>query len=127
MSILWLVTVLSSLLYGLLASDPAALLPAAASAAAKAVTQTLSLCGTFALWSGLLNIAAEGGMLSGLTRLMLPVIKRLFPGAVTPSAREAIAANLTANLLGMGNAATPAGRRAIAEPALRQRVRSLRI
>ena len=115
MSTLWLVTVLSSLLYGLLASDPAALLPAAASAAAKAVTQTLSLCGTFALWSGLLNIAAEGGMLSGLTRLMLPVIKRLFPGAVTPSAREAIAANLTANLLGMGNAATPAGRRAIAE------------
>ena len=106
---------LSSLLYGLLASDPAALLPAAASSAAKAVTQTLSLCGTFALWSGLLNIAAEGGMLSGLARLMLPVIKRLFPGAVTPSAREAIAANLTANLLGMGNAATPAGRRAIAE------------
>lgn len=68
------------------------------------------------LWSGLLKIAEEGGVINALRRLLRPVLRLLFPGIKPDSdAAGAIISNMSANLLGMGNAATPFGIKAMHE------------
>ena len=83
------------------------MLPALLSGASDAVSNALRLSGTYLLWMGLLNIAKEAGLIRALSRLLSPVLKLLFPNA--GNAKEAISLNLAANMLGMGNAATPYG------------------
>ena len=75
--------------------------------AADAIETVLRLSGAYLLWMGLLNIAERAGLIKTLSRLLSPVLRRLFPNA--GSAKEAISLNLAANMLGMGNAATPYG------------------
>ena len=82
-------------------------LPALLSGASDAVSNALRLSGTYLLWMGLLNVAKETGIVGALSRLLSPVLKLLFPNA--GKARESISLNLAANMLGMGNAATPYG------------------
>jgi spore maturation protein A len=60
---------------------------------------------------GLLNVAEKAGLIRALSRLLSPVLRLLFPDA--GKAKEAISLNLAANMLGMGNAATPYGLRAM--------------
>ena len=86
----------------------AALTDAVLDSAAAAVTLTVSLLGMLCLWSGVLRVLEEAGVTAGLARLLRPLLARLFPTAArTGRGLEAIAANISANLLGMGNAATP--------------------
>ena len=82
----------------------------------------LSLTGMLCLWSGLMKIAQESGLTELLSRLLSPVTKRLFKG-LRPNgeAVNAITMNLIANFLGLGNAATPLGIRAMCEMAKEQR------
>ena len=75
--------------------------------ASDAVQTVLRISGAYLLWMGLLNIAEKAGLIRALSRLLSPVLSLLFPKA--GGAREAIALNLAANMLGMGNAATPYG------------------
>ena len=75
--------------------------------AAGAVENIVRMCGAFLLWMGLLNIAEQAGLVRALSNLLSPVLKLLFPSA--GKAKEAISLNLAANMLGMGNAATPYG------------------
>lgn len=82
--------------------------------AASAAELTISLAGTLCLWSGVIRAMDACGISAGLSRLLQPLLRLLFPqAAADPEARSAISANLTANLLGLGNAATPAGIRAV--------------
>ena len=84
--------------------------------AETAVTIALGLIGTLALWMGLLRIAEKSGMLYSLVRFTQPLIRRLFPAI--PEGHPAIGMivlNLTANMLGLGNAATPLGIKAMEE------------
>jgi spore maturation protein A len=76
----------------------------------RGVALALELAAAYGLWMGFLEVARKAGLLRGLARLLSPVIRWLFPG-VDPAgpAGEAVATNLSANMLGMGNAATPAG------------------
>lgn len=85
------------------------------SAADSAINLCIELCGIFAIWSGILEIARRGGVLSKLTKLLRPIIHYLFKDVKNESAMDAIASNISANILGMGNAATPAGQQAIRE------------
>lgn len=82
-------------------------LTALQSGAADAVSNALRLSGAYLLWMGLLNIAKEAGLVRALSRLLSPALRLLFPDA--GNAKEAISLNLAANMLGMGNAATPYG------------------
>ena len=75
--------------------------------AEDAVSNVLRLSGAYLIWMGLLNIAKEAGLIRALSRLLSPLLKLLFPHA--GKAKEAISLNLAANMLGMGNAATPYG------------------
>lgn len=76
--------------------------------AQAAVTTLISFAGVMCFWCGLMRIAENTGISAFICRIISPVISRLFPGSGT-AAREHIAMNITANFLGMGNAATPMG------------------
>ena len=82
-----------------------------------AVQLILSLGGAMCLWGGFLEVLREMGALSVLGRLLSPLLGRLFPtvcGEEDRDVREEITASIAANLLGIGNAATPIGLRAMA-------------
>ena len=86
-------------------------LNALVSGANAAVETCIKLCGAYLLWMGLLNVAKEAGLISLLSRALKPVLSLLFPRA--GKAKDAISMNLAANMLGMGNAATPYGMEAM--------------
>ena len=84
--------------------------------AAQGVTLAIGLVGVMALWLGLLKIAEKAGLVEKLARLVRPVFRPLFPGV--PDGHPAISAmllNIAANMLGLGNAATPFGIKAMEE------------
>ena len=84
--------------------------------AETAVTIALSLIGGLALWMGLLQIAEASGILYTLIRVTQPLIRPLFPEIPKDHpALGMIVLNLTANMLGLGNAATPLGIKAMQE------------
>lgn len=81
--------------------------------AVRAVELCIAMAGPLALWAGLGRLMERVGLTAALARLLSPVLGRLFPASRTD--RElagTLSANVTANLLGLGNAATPAGIRA---------------
>lgn len=76
----------------------------------EAVTLTLTLVGSMAIWGGIMRVAQASGLTDKIARLMMPILVRLFKGLDKNSrAMQAIAMNITANLFGLGNAATPLG------------------
>lgn len=75
-----------------------------------AVDLCITLLGTFCLWNGLMNIAEKSGLTKLLSKFMSPVICRLFKSVNKDSnSLEPICLNITSNLLGLSNAATPIG------------------
>ncbi len=90
------------------------------SGAGSAVTLVISLAGAMCLWSGLMKIADRAGLTKKLAKSFSPIMHLLFPGLEPDSdAAKAISMNVSANLLGMGNAATPFGIAAMKELAKR--------
>lgn len=84
--------------------------------AGQAIELLISLLGVMALWSGLMKIADRGGITTILAKIFSPFLKVLFPDYKKDSpALKAICANMAANLLGLGNAATPFGIAAMKE------------
>jgi len=93
-----------------------AITKAALDYADTAVTISLGLIGVMALWLGIVKIAEEAGLLKLLTKLLTPLTSRLFPDV--PADHPAVAAmvmNIAANMLGLNNAATPLGLKAMEE------------
>ena len=89
---------------------------AALDAAGLAVKIAIGLIGIMALWLGLMRVAEQAGMTNVLARIVKPVTKRLFPSI--PSDHPAISAmlmNISASMLGLSNAATPLGLKAMDE------------
>lgn len=83
------------------------------SAAQEAVSFCIGIAGAICLWSGVMELMESCGISAALSRLLRPVLERLFPNSA--GEREILSAlseNVSANLLGLGNAATPAGIRA---------------
>ena len=84
--------------------------------AAQGVTLAIGLVGVMALWLGLLKVAEKAGLVDKLARIVRPIFRPLFPGV--PDGHPAISAmllNIAANMLGLGNAATPFGIKAMEE------------
>ena len=89
---------------------------AATNGAKTAVTVCLGLIGVMVLWLGMLNIAKDAGMVDALARLLRPFMRWLFPEVPDGHpAQGAMLMNISANMLGMGNAATPLGLKAMQE------------
>ncbi len=92
----------------------AAVTEAVIDAAKASVTLALGLIGLMALFLGLMKVAEAGGLLYGLARLLAPLMVRLFPDVpVNHPAMGAMILNMSANILGLNNAATPFGLRAM--------------
>ncbi|MCL2368315.1 MAG: spore maturation protein A [Oscillospiraceae bacterium] len=114
MARIWTGMVALSLLFGLINGTIGEVANAAIEGAGTAVTLTLTLAGVICLWSGIMEVIRRGGIAAGLSRLLRPALGRLFPESKdNPEAMEALSANVSANLLGLGNAATPLGIRAV--------------
>lgn len=76
----------------------------------------IGFVGVWALWLGLMEIAKASGLITKLAKIMNPIIKRIFPKIPpTHPALGAITMNMAANMLGLGNAATPFGIKAMKE------------
>jgi spore maturation protein A len=83
---------------------------AALQAASSASTFALGLVGGLALWTGLMRVAEEAGVMRWIARLAAPVLRRLFPEVPADHpALSSVLMNFAANFLGLGNAATPFG------------------
>ncbi len=91
-----------------------ALSTAAFDAAKTAVQLSIGLIGIMALWLGLMKLAEEAGLVQMLARLVRPLLRRVFPDVPKDHpALGSMTANLAANMLGLGNAATPLGLKAM--------------
>ena len=110
MSIIWTGAVALSVLCGIVTGRVHEVAAAAAQGAHGAVELCLSIGGMMCLWTGVMEVMRRSGMAEGLSCLLRPVLRRLFP-SVSGEQRtmDSISANVSANLLGMGNASTPLG------------------
>ena len=79
----------------------------------EAVNLSISLLGTLCLWSGIMEIASKTTLTEKLTKLLKPILKFLFPNLKNPKIHKEISMNMIANILGLGNAATPLGLKAM--------------
>ncbi len=113
MSYIWLGMVAVSLLWGAATGNIAGVSEAVFDGAQAAVELCISIAGALCLWSALMEVMNQSGLAESLSHVLSPFLRRLFPRAFSDSdCAGAISANFTANLLGLGNAATPAGLRA---------------
>ena len=102
-----------SLVFGCITGQLSAVSSAAMAGAQAAVELCLSMAGAICLWSGVMTLMDRCGLSQKLARLLRPVLRRLLPNASRDSETlAAVSANVSANLLGLGNAATPLGIRA---------------
>ena len=110
MTVIWTGMVALSILCGLAAGRGPEVAAAAAEGAAAAVELSLSIAGMLCLWTGVMEVMRQWGLAGQLSRLLAPLLRRLFPQAAGDRrTMDAISANVSANLLGLGNAATPLG------------------
>ena len=89
---------------------------ASLTAAKASVDLALGLIGQMALWLGMMAIVREGGLMRSIARALRPLMRRLFPEVPEDHpAMGSMILNLAANMLGLGNAATPFGLKAMSE------------
>ncbi len=110
MSLIWTAMVGAAILCGLATGNGPAVAKGALDGAAAGVELCLSMMGVLCLWMGVMEVMERSGIARGLSRLLRPAIGWLYPGfAGDKKVMDAVSANLSANLLGLGNAATPLG------------------
>ncbi len=111
---IWLFFILSAIILGAINGRLEDVTDAAFTSAGKAVTLSIGLIGLMAFWLGIMKIAEDSELIILLSKLVKPVAIRLFPDV--PSDHPAIGSmvmNISANMLGLGNAATPLGIKAM--------------
>ncbi len=114
LSWIWVGMVAVAILCAAFTNQGSALGAAALQGAQSGVTLAVSIAGSLCLWSGVGRLMEAGGMTGFLSRLLRPMLNRLFPPTRTDAAlQRELSANICANLLGLGNAATPMGIRAV--------------
>ena len=114
MNVLWAGMIILACLTACMTGRTAELSAAVTEGTEQAVTLCLALTGVMGLWSGVMELMQKSGICEKLTALLCPILRPLFPRASKDKeTMEGVAANVTANLMGMSNAATPIGLRAI--------------
>lgn len=116
MGVLWTLFVAGAVIAAAVNGRMAELSRAALESAGSAIALAIGLAGVMALWLGLMRVAEEAGAVRALARAARPLMTRLFPDV--PPEHPAVGAmlmNVSANLLGLGNAATPFGVKAMQE------------
>ena len=113
---IWGAIILVSIICAVFTGNIEALSSSILDGASDAINLIISMAGMMSLWTGLLKIAENGGLTYILARIFRPILQRLFKDYPEDSpAMRAICMNITANILGLGNAATPLGISAMKE------------
>ena len=119
MAWVWTVLVSASVVFGLANGTMGEVSRAAMDGAAAAVELAVGMAGVLCLWTGVMELTDRCGLSQKLAGLFRPLLRRLLPRASRDGETlAAVSANLSANLLGLGNAATPLGIRAARRMAL---------
>ena len=108
MNYIWCAMVIVSIIVSVINGRVEETLSSAFEGAESAVSTVLSFAGVMCFWTGIMKVAEKVGLSKKAEKLLKPVINFLFPSA-GEEAKRYIAVNMSANLLGMGNAATPEG------------------
>lgn len=113
---IWFAIILLSVVAGTVTGKIDAVTEAAIDSAGTAVELSIGLIGIMALWLGMMKIAEAAGLVELIAKLVRPITLKLFPD-VPPDhpAIGSIVLNMSANILGLGNAATPLGLKAMQE------------
>ncbi len=110
LNVVWCCIIAFSIILSFFTGKTEQVSAAAFSGAKDAIGLAISLLGIMCLWKGLMNIADASGLIKGFAKWLQPLFSLLFPGLGAKSAAgNNILMNLVANLLGLGNAATPPG------------------
>lgn len=113
---IWGFMILVGILYGSITGNIAAVGNGILDSAKEAVSLCITMLGVMALWTGIMEVANDSGLIKAATNRIIPVIRGLFPGIPkSHKAWEYISLNVIANILGLGWAATPAGLKAMEE------------
>lgn len=124
LNFLWAGMILIGIVYGVFTGNMEAVTAGALQSAQDAISLCITMAGVISLWMGLMEIAKEAGLIAKCTRGISPFLNFLFPKIPGDHpAREYIATNLIANILGLGWACTPAGLKAMEALAGLQRER----
>lgn len=116
LNMIWAVMILLAVVYAAFTGRMSDVTNAALNSAGEAISLCLTMAGVVALWMGLMEIAKKAGLIERLTKGISPFLTFLFPRIPkSHPAREYIATNIIANVLGLGWACTPAGLKAMEE------------
>ncbi len=113
---IWFVLIFIGILTGIINGNVQAVTDAAIQSAKTAVELSIGMIGMMSMWLGIMKIAEKSGLINKISFILKPVLKHLFPDI--PSNHPAMASivmNISANLLGLGDAATPLGLKAMQE------------
>ncbi len=111
MNIFWTIMMLFSI-FVLLVTNPSAVLSEMIGASTDALKLCIELCAIYAVWLGIMQLVEASGLAEKLAKLLRPLIKKIFR-VEDKETQKIIAMNVSANMLGLGNAATPMGIRAM--------------
>lgn len=110
MSWIWTGILITSVICALWLGNGSALSAATLEGAQSGITLAISIAGSICLWTGVGKLMEHAGITGLLSRLMRPILHRIFPSTKEDSIlSQKLSANISANILGLGNAATPMG------------------
>ncbi len=113
MNKIWIFLFIASIV-SLCLFDPSQVLSGLLTASNKAVKLSLELCAVYAIWLGLFAILEKSGLAKKVSKLLSPIINKIFgKNNLSDESKKYVSMNISANLLGMGGAATPLGIKAI--------------
>lgn len=114
LSAVWVIFLVLALVCGGITGRLEAVTAAVGTGAAEAVSLAIGIAGLMCFWSGVMELLQASGLAGRLSRMLMPLLRPLFGKASADrQAMEAVSANVTANLLGLSNAATPLGLQAV--------------
>ena len=114
LNIAWPIFIIISFSYAIFSGNLQNLNSSIFESVESAVNLSITMLGTMCLWSGIMNIATNTNIMKILNTLLRPIIKFLFPEIKeNQKAQSEISMNMVANILGLGNAATPIGLKAM--------------
>ena len=114
LNIVWPFFIIRSFSFAILSGNFENLNSSIFEGANDAVTLSINLLGSLCLWSGIMQIASDSSLVKKLSKLLSPILNFLFPSLITNNKiKKEISMNIIANILGLGNAATPLGLKAM--------------
>lgn len=116
LNILWMIMIAGGITFAAFHGTMGKITEVCISSATEAVNLCIFILGVIGVWNGMMEIAVKSGLMKKISKVMYPFIHWLFPDIpLGHKANEYIAANMAANILGLGWAATPAGLKAMRE------------